>query len=61
MYLKIVTGISAVVIASGSALAQAHEAPSPEISPDRLEDVPANILRPDFFGSSGKSVGEFRH
>src|SRR5215468_7270540 len=49
MYFKIVIGISVVIIASGSALAQAPEVPPPAVSPDRLEEPPVSASSPDFF------------
>ncbi len=49
MYLKIVTGISIVIIASRGALAQVPPAPPPAVFPDPLEEPPASIMRLDYF------------
>lgn len=49
MYFKIVTGISIVIVVSGSALA---EYPPLAVSPDSLADVSASA-RPDLFGAKG--------
>jgi hypothetical protein len=52
MYLKIVTGISVVIIASGSALA---EYPPLAVSPDSLADVPAASTDEFFYNYSWRS------